>query len=69
MSNSSVPDNQEQVLKTAKSKKAPDMIKRELEYFAQSINNHALQLRTHSDNFETLEVAHAIIDKLNITKR
>ncbi len=69
MLNSSVPDNQEQVLKTAKSKKAPDMIKRELEYFAQSINNHSLQLRTHSDNFETLEVAHAIIDKLNITKR
>ena len=69
MLNSSEPDNQEQVLKTAKTRQAPDMIKRELEYFAQSINNHALQLRTHSDNFETLEVAHAIIDKLNITKR
>ncbi len=59
----------EQELSLIKAKQNPDMVKRELEFFAQSINNHGLQLRTNFDNFDTLEVAHAIIDKLNLTKR
>jgi len=45
------------------------MIKRELSYFADSISNQSLNLRTHYDNYQTLEVAHQIIDKLNINKR
>lgn len=62
-------DANEQELSVLKSRQSPDMVKRELEFFAQSINNHGLQLRTNFDNFDTLEVAHAIIDKLNLTKR
>ena len=59
----------EQELSVLKNRQSTDMVKRELEFFAQSINNHGLQLRTNFDNFDTLEVAHAIIDKLNLTKR
>ncbi len=69
MLNSSQPENAEHVLNTAKTKNVPDMIKRELSFFADSISNQSLNLRTHFDNFQTLEVAHEIIDKLNINKR
>lgn len=69
MLNSSVPEQPEHELNMAKSKNVPDMIKRELSYFASSISNHNLNLRTHYDNYQTLEVAHEIIDKLNINKR
>ncbi len=69
MLNSSVPDNKEHELNLAKTKNVSDMIKRELSFFANSISNHSLNLRTHYDNFQTLEVAHEIIDKLNINKR
>lgn len=69
MLNSSVPENTEHELNMAKSKNISDMIKRELSFFANSISNHSLNLRTHYDNFQTLEVAHEIIDKLNINKR
>ncbi len=69
MLNSSVPDNIEHELNTAKSKNVSDMIKRELTFFADAISNQSLNLRTHYDNYQTLEVAHEIIDKLNINKR
>lgn len=69
MLNSSVPEQVEHELNLAKSKNINDMIKRELSYFASSISNHSLNLRTHYDNYQTLEVAHEIIDKLNINKR
>ncbi|MBC7383218.1 MAG: Gfo/Idh/MocA family oxidoreductase [Bacteroidia bacterium] len=69
MLNSSKPENSEHELNTAKYINVPDMIKRELLFFANSISNHSLNLRTHYDNFQTLEVAHEIIDKLNINKR
>ncbi|MCA0427894.1 MAG: Gfo/Idh/MocA family oxidoreductase [Bacteroidetes bacterium] len=70
MLHSSESTEPEQILKTGKStRQSADIVKRELEYFAQSINNHSLQLRTHSDNFDTLELCHLIIERLNITKR
>lgn len=69
MLNSSLPDMQEHELNTARSKNISEMIKRELSYFASSISNRSLNLRSHYDNFQTLEVAHEIIDKLNINKR
>jgi predicted dehydrogenase len=69
MLNSSVPDHIEHELNTAKTKNISDMIKRELSHFADSISNQSLNLRTHYDNYQTLEVAHQIIDKLNINKR
>lgn len=69
MLNSSMPDQVEHELNLAKSKNVNDMIKRELSFFASSISNHSLKLRTHNDNFQTLEVAHEIIDKLNLNKR
>lgn len=69
MLNSSIPAQAEHELNLAKSKNVSDMIKRELSFFANSISNHSLNLRTHNDNFQTLEVAHEIIDKLNINKR
>lgn len=69
MLNSSVPDTAEHELNTSKSKNLNEMIKRELSYFASSISNHSLNLRTHYDNYQTLEVAHEIIEKLNINKR
>ena len=69
MLNSSQPETQEHTLNTAKNKNVPEMIKRELSFFADSISNQSLNLRTHFDNFQTLEVAHEIIDKLNINKR
>ncbi|MCE2741718.1 MAG: Gfo/Idh/MocA family oxidoreductase [Sphingobacteriales bacterium] len=69
MLNSSVPEQVEHELNLAKTKNVNDMIKRELSFFASSISNHSLKLRTHYDNYQTLEVAHEIIDKLNINKR
>jgi predicted dehydrogenase len=58
----------EELLK-ASGKNPTEMIKRELEHFAGSILNHTLNLRTHHDNFQLLELAHEIIDKLKINKR
>jgi hypothetical protein len=52
----------------SKSKNMMEMIRRELEFFAHSISNHSLKLRNHYDNYQTLEVAHAIIEKINIHK-
>ncbi len=69
MLNFSKPENATHFLNTSKTKNVPEMIKRELSFFADSISNHSLNLRTHYDNFQTLEVAHEIIDKLNINKR
>ncbi len=69
MLNSSLPEQAEQELNIAKTKNIPEMIKKELSYFASSISNHSLNLRTHNNNFQTLEIAHEIIDKLNINKR
>jgi predicted dehydrogenase len=69
MLNSSIPDQLEQELNIAKTKNVSDMIKRELSFFAHSISNHSLNLRTHYNNFQALELAHEIIDKLNINKR
>ncbi len=69
MLNASVPEQAEQELNIAKTKNLSEMIKRELSYFASSISNHSLNLRTHYNNFQSLEVAHEIIDKLNINKR
>jgi len=68
--NSSSESNEEsEDVKKYKSKNMSDMIKRELEYFASSITNHSLNLRSHYDNYQLLEVAHEIIEKLNINKR
>lgn len=61
-------EQQEQLFKHS-GKNAAELIKRELEHFAGQISNHSLNLRTHFDNHQPLEVAHAIIDKLKITKR
>ena len=58
----------EELLKSS-GKNPTEMIKRELEHFAGSILNHTLNLRTHHDNFQLLELAHEIIDKLKINKR
>ncbi len=69
MLNSSIADKTEHEINVSKSKNLSDMIKLELSFFANSISNHSLNLRTHYDNYQTLEVAHEIIDKLNINKR
>ncbi|OYU96516.1 MAG: hypothetical protein CFE21_09020 [Bacteroidetes bacterium B1(2017)] len=69
MLNSSAPAQAEHELNLSKTKNVPDMIKRELSFFANSISNHSLNLRTHYNNFQTIEIAHEIIDKLNINKR
>lgn len=69
MLNSSLPDPSEHEINIAKTKNLADMIKRELTFFANSITNHSLNLRNHFDNYQTLEVAHEILDKLNINKR
>lgn len=67
--NTSEPDADQQALASSKKNQVDEMIKRELAYFAQTISSNALNLRTHYDNFQTLEVAHQIIEKLNINKR
>lgn len=58
----------EELLKSS-GKNPTEMIKRELEHFAGNILNHKLNLRTHHDNFQLLELAHEIIDKLKVNKR
>ncbi|MFN4082877.1 MAG: Gfo/Idh/MocA family protein [Bacteroidia bacterium] len=67
--NTSEPEADEQLLNNSKKNGSDDTIKKELVYFAQSISGNALNLRTHYDNFQTLEVAHEIIQKLKINKR
>lgn len=67
--NTSEPEADEQLLNSVKKSISDDTIKRELAYFAQSISGNALKLRTNYDNFQTLEVANEIIQKLKVNKR
>ena len=54
---------EEQILRNT-GKNTNEMIKRELEYFAQNITHQSLQLRTYYDNYQAIEVAHRIIADL-----
>jgi predicted dehydrogenase len=67
--NTTEPESDAQLLNITKNISVQDTIKKELAYFAHSISGNALNLRTHYDNFQTLEVAHEIIQKLKINKR
>jgi len=59
---------EEQILRNT-GKNTNEMIKRELEYFAQNITHQSLQLRTYYDNYQAIEVAHRIIADLQKNKR
>jgi predicted dehydrogenase len=59
---------EEQILRNT-GKNTNEMIKRELEYFAQNITHQSLQLRTYYDNYQAIEVAHRIIADLQKHKR
>lgn len=67
--NVSEPEADEQLINHSKKPVADDTIKKELAFFAQSISGNALNLRTHYDNYQSLEIAHEIIQKLKINKR
>lgn len=54
---------EEQILRNS-GKNTTEMIKRELEHFAQNITQQSLKLRTYYDNYQAIEVAHRIIDDL-----
>ena len=54
---------EEQILRNT-GKNTNEMIKRELEYFAQNITHQSLRLRTYYDNYQAIEVAHRIIADL-----
>lgn len=59
---------EEQILRNS-GKNTNEMIKRELEYFAQNITHQSLRLRTYYDNYQAIEVAHRIIADLQKHKR
>ncbi len=59
------PDHHEEILKNS-GKNHNEMIKRELEHFAGQISNHKLNLRTLHVNYQPIEVAHEIIERLKI---
>ena len=59
---------EEQILRNS-GKNTNEMIKRELEHFAQNITHQSLRLRTYYDNYQAIEVAHRIIADLQKHKR
>lgn len=59
---------EEQILRNT-GKNTTEMIKRELEHFAQNITHQSLRLRTYYDNYQAIEVAHKIIEDLQKHKR
>lgn len=59
---------EEQILRNT-GKNTTEMIKRELEHFAQNITHQSLRLRTYYDNYQAIEVAHRIIEDLQKHRR
>jgi predicted dehydrogenase len=59
---------EEQILRNT-GKNTTEMIKRELEHFAQNITQQSLRLRTYYDNYQAIEVAHRIIEDLQKHRR
>jgi predicted dehydrogenase len=62
-SDSKEENHTEQILKNT-GKNQNEMIKRELEHFAQNISQHSLRLRSYYDNYQAIEIAHQIIEDL-----